>query len=389
MTDIVAIERTVSGGAVDQQRDVDKIWAALVQIGAERGGVITTPLSSPDKQLLRQYLISAIRSFQTFQTLPVTGRIDPGDATIRRINALLNPGAPQPTPQRNTRSGQLKPLTGRDGLADFVRINTTAPNQRSLNEDWTFTWEQRFGSGTVRYFELDEDTVPNWFGVVIPDGLTTFEHVHLFFHPTSGPRQGGFLDENYPSKKGWAGLFHYLTQPLAAQFCAAKSGQVLIMPLMTLSVTQTAGILPARWETLFGQMLGRIANGNLTQQTEPARISSLVVSSFSSGIIYSAAFRSRTKLGSKLRAVVDFDGIISSNRHYSQILGPTAWKFYQSDASPGALKQLTAQRIIPLPPSRWAPEWKLPTAPVPRMYRIHGLIPQSLMFTAASLTRAS
>lgn len=383
MSEAITIEQTVGGAGADNPRDAAKVWTALAQLGSGRGGVDVVPLSSPDKKLMHQYLISAIRSFQNFNSLPTTGRITPGDLTLKRLNEALNPGAVAAAPP-SARSGGLKSFTI-PSMA-FVRMSTPTPNRMSFISDWVFSWESRFGSGTIHYFELDEDVVPNWFGVLVPDGLSSFEHVHLFFHPTSGARQGGHLDQNYKSKQGWSSLFHYLTDPMAAQFCAAKSGQVLVMPLMTLSVTQTCGILPARWESLIGQMLARIERDKLGEPATPTPISSLVVSSFSSGIVYSAAFRRGAKLGNKLRAVIDFDGIISTNHHYSETAGAGAFKFWQSGASPQGLPSLTARRQFPLPASRWVnPPWRPP--PQPMMW-LHGLIPQTMMFVAADLTRA-
>lgn len=384
MSDAVTIEQTVGGPGAENPRDVAKVWAALAQIGPDRGGVSAIPLSSPDKQLMRQYLLSAIRSFQNFYSLPATGRIDRNDLTLRRINEVLNPGA-VPAAAASARSGALRPLALRETMVDSVRMNTPTPNLNSFKSDWVFSWEGCFGSGKIYYFELDEDVVPNWFGVLVPDGLSSFEHVHLFFHPTSGAKQGGHLDENYKAKRNWSSLFHYLSDRMAAQFCAAKSGQVLVMPLMTLGVTQSAGILPARWESLIGQMLARIARNNLTDPTTPAVISSLVVSSFSSGIIYSASFRRAAKLGSKLRAIIDFDGIISTNHHYSETAGASAFKFWQSDAPSTELQHLIARRQLPLPASRWGTPWRPPAAP---MMWLHGLIPQTMMLVAADLTRA-
>ena len=39
---------------------------------------------------------------------------------------------------------------------------------------------------------------PNWFGVAVPDGITDFTNVVIYFHPTPG--QAGYFDSDYPSK---------------------------------------------------------------------------------------------------------------------------------------------------------------------------------------------
>src|SRR4051812_10714781 len=128
-------------------------------------------------------------------------------------------------------SGLIKPLAPVWPMKTHVDRGVWVPNMRTLSTESLIDWVPLRGQGSVHYFALDEDVVPNWFGVIVPKGLKSFRHVHLFFHPT--PSQAGYKDANFSKKEGWSPLFHYMADDFAAQFCAAEPGQVLIMPAMT------------------------------------------------------------------------------------------------------------------------------------------------------------
>jgi hypothetical protein len=53
---------------------------------------------------------------------------------------------------------------------------------------------------TTLLFAIEENVVPNWFGVAVPDGVTDFSNANIFFHPT--PRQAGYNDADYSTKGG-------------------------------------------------------------------------------------------------------------------------------------------------------------------------------------------
>lgn len=381
MADLIKIDKSVGSNGSNLPIDVGKIGAALVAIGPDRGGIFAVPLSIGG-------LIEAIRMFQTFQKLPVRdGKVDPTGRTLKRINEILNPGVLPTPPSPISRTGTIKYLPE---MIKGINRNVYAPIEASLTSDWVFKWGTVGNGGLIHYFELDEDVVPNWFGVLVPNGLTNFEHIHIFFHPT--PSNRGIDDKDYKTQtKGrFTEILHYLNEDdMAIQFCAAQSGQVLVMPLMTQGAALTCGILPQRWESIIGQILGQLASPDMSPTAPPKAISSVVVSSFSNGITYSAAFRSRAGLGGKLRRVIDFDGIISTYKEKSLALPPTALRFWQSDVGNKNLPALSASNLFPLPLSRWdEPPYKgfFKGSPRDIMYGIHGTIPQKMMHFAAKRT---
>jgi hypothetical protein len=47
---------------------------------------------------------------------------------------------------------------------------------------------------------------PNWFGVAVPDGITDFTNVVIYFHPT--PQQANYFDPDYASKTNGGSTVH-------------------------------------------------------------------------------------------------------------------------------------------------------------------------------------
>src|SRR5262245_18118114 len=276
---LVVITRSVGRKGSNLAPDVLRVGAALVELGPNRGGIFAPPLSI-------EALGEAIEAFQSFHRLPSRdGRVDPAGATLRRINDLLNPG-PTPQPARKTSgTGSIRPMANTAGFATSVDQTTWTPIESSLTSEMVFQWTGVGGKGSIYYFELDENVVPRWFGVLVPEGTSTFDSVHIFFHPT--PAQAGYRDADYHGLGNWPGIFHYLSDRMGSQFCASGPDRVLFMPLLTQAAAGTCGMFPQRWEAIISQILGMLKAGNLSPDAQPAPIASVVVSSFSSGISYS------------------------------------------------------------------------------------------------------
>lgn len=380
---LIVIDKSVGRRGQNFEIDVVKIAGALVVIGPDRGGIFGPPLS-PDG------LAQAIESFQRFHRLPVKdGKVDPRGKTLGKINEILEPGlappkpAPAPTPAG---TGVVRPMGDTGALAKTVSKNTWTPVEASLSSELVFQWSGVSGKGKIAYFELDETVVPRWFGVLIPDGVTSFDKANIFFHPTPG--QAGFKDKDYHARANWPEIFHYLSDDMAAQFCAAGTDRVLFMPLMTQGAAEGCGMFPQRWESIVGRILGMLKSGDMTPSAKPASISSVVVSSFSSGITYSHHFRLRAGLGSRLAGVIDFDGAISSYSHHSAAIRSPAGRvvrMQQMPATKAMLGPLAAQNIFPLGSPRWGKPWEgvFSKDPKTALLQIHGTIPQTAMFVAA------
>jgi hypothetical protein len=381
--DFVVISQSVGRNGRNLDIDVAKIGAALVAVGPDNGGIYGVPLSI-------EGLAQAIESFQTFNTLPSRdGRVDPKGGTLRKINSILFPGQiPAPIPHDPSSGlGTLQKLdVSLIGLATSISGGSWTPVEDSLKSEMEFKWAGTpLGEGDITYFQLDANVIPKYFGVLVPKGLTDFSRTHIFFHPTPG--QAGYNDGTYFSMGDWYKIFHYMTDLMAKQFCAAGMGRVLIMPLMTSSAAGDCGMFPQRWENLAGKMLGMISSGDFSDSASPVSISDTVVSSFSSGITYSHYFRGRAGMGSKLTGVIDFDGGISSFRAFSAALAGSAGRvvrMQQMPANVATLGTLATQNIFPLPRSRWGDTpYHFPRGDGAAVLQVHGAIPQSMMYIAA------
>jgi hypothetical protein len=113
-------------------------------------------------------------------------------------------------------------------------------------------YELRDGNGGV------VNDSPNWFGVAVPEGITDYRNVVIYFHPSTG--QGGALYDtrDYLAKSGahgtnWKELYSYVER-LGKQLAGAAkfapvgvntNNQILIFPFMR--DFPSAGLLSKYW----------------------------------------------------------------------------------------------------------------------------------------------
>jgi hypothetical protein len=377
----VVIQKSVGNFGVNLAPDVVAISAALVAVGPNRGGQAAPPITIYG-------LAEAIKAFQKFQQLPIRdGRVDPGGNTLRRMNELLNGGgvAPPPIP---TNTGVLRPLQRPvSDLPDTIDNVAHSPVRASMEREVVFDWGAIEGKGKIFYFELDENVVPKWFAAIVPNDVVNFDRIHIFFHPTPAQSPEGYQDSKYQSLANWWKIFHYLSDAMGTQFCGAKTNRVLLMPLMTQGAANTCGMFPRRWESIASSIMGMLKSGDMSGGADPVRITSVVVSSFSTGITYSHHFRAGASLGARLAGVIDFDGGISSFRGLSAAIRLPPGKvvrMQQMPASTNTLGTLAAQNVFPLPKPRWAKgPFKFSKDDRTAVLQVHSVVPQALMGIAA------
>ena len=117
---------------------------------------------------------------------------------------------------------------------------------------------------------------PNWFGVAVPDGLTDFTNVVIYFHPT--PNQAGYKDPDYASKSdggdpthtNWKDILGYVDR-LGSQLAGAVKdatppatpNQIVIVPIMRSFNVEGgvqgpfggSGVLPRQWYYIVNDIL--------------------------------------------------------------------------------------------------------------------------------------
>jgi hypothetical protein len=211
------------------------------------------------------------------------------DAAASNEERSGNPNVTPLVPQQFT--VRFRPLdpTEDPGLAEFTRgTGRQQVTQKHLIDDTTVS-----GSGDLAYLhqdvsfstllyelvDLQGNNVdgsrfsPNWFGVAVPDGITDFTSVVIYFHPT--PEQAGYVDSDYPSKSNggnsthsdWKDLLGYVDRvgsqlAGAVEVAGATPNQVVIVPIMRTAnvdggspTAGGAGILPRQWYHVVNEIL--------------------------------------------------------------------------------------------------------------------------------------
>ena len=196
----------------------------------------------------------------------------------------VTPAVPQ---QFTIRFRPLDPAEA-TGLAEFTRgtgqhaTNKHLLDRTSVSGAGAFSYLHDDVSFAVLLYELvdlQNDPVdgnsfsPNWFAVTVPEGITDFTNVVIYFHPTPG--QAGYVDSDYASKSNggiathsnWKDLVGYIDR-LGSQLAGAVKranatpNQVAIVPLMRNSnvdggspVPGGAGVLPRQWYYIVNDIL--------------------------------------------------------------------------------------------------------------------------------------
>lgn len=127
----------------------------------------------------------------------------------------------------------------------YLLVDTFDRNNGSLD------FESRNVGFTALLYELQDgnkrrvDDSPNWFGVAVPDGITDFRNVIIYFHPSTGQSGAGYSPDDYREKTGangtnWKELYAYVER-LGKQLAGAVefstpdvnlANQILIFPIM-------------------------------------------------------------------------------------------------------------------------------------------------------------
>lgn len=235
---------------------------------------------------------------------------------------------------------------------------------QSLN-DWILDPTSVVGSGplafvqsgmqtTTMLFQIDAPVVPNWFGVAVPSGITSFTDPVLFFHPT--PSQAGYVDADYAAKSGkWPELFYYMDK-LGWQVDPAHKDRVVIMPFLTEAAAADTGILPGAWQSILTQILTGVRAALNADDGTPLSMTSVAVASYSAGIVYSDTFRRKAAgLSPLLREIWDLDGSFSTYASLSAKLQTTPTtrviKYDQVSGAEGASFHVPVPRWSAFPAS--------------------------------------
>jgi hypothetical protein len=210
------------------------------------------------------------------------------DATAANQPAAGPPPAVTPAvaQQLTIRFRPLAPSEA-SGLAEFTRgtgrqqaTNKNLLDTASVSGSGAFAYlhdDVKFATLLYELVDLQNNPVdgntfsPNWFAVAVPEGITDFTNVVIYFHPTPG--QAGYFDSDYASKSNggiathsnWKDLVGYVDRlggqlGGAVKTAAATPNQIVILPLMRISNVDggssvPAGVLPRQWYYLVNDIL--------------------------------------------------------------------------------------------------------------------------------------
>jgi hypothetical protein len=188
---------------------------------------------------------------------------------------------------------------------------------------------------TTLLYQIDQDVIPNWFGVAVADGVTDFTQPTIYFHPNpvpagysegaahefyygkGNPDAPGLSAADSDKRRKWWQLFEYVDR-LAAQLAGAVQfgatpDQILILPFMTGSTLNTCGILPKNWLPIVTDILGDVRQ-RIAGIGGPLTVTNVVVAGFSYGHSVGKAFRTLAEqeapgvLRGLMKQVWAFDG---------------------------------------------------------------------------------
>ncbi len=214
------------------------------------------------------------------------------DATAANQAASGPPPAISPlvTQQVTVRFKALAPATfaAEDpALGEFTRgtgkqqaLNKHLLDRTSVSGGGVFSYLHSDVSFSTLLYELVDLTnnplngnqfSPNWFGVAVPNGITDFTNVVIYFH--AKPGQAGYVDNDYQAKSNggssqhsnWKELLGYVDRlgsqlAGAVKVAAATPNQIVIVPLMKSANVDggqsvDAGILPRQWYYIVNDIL--------------------------------------------------------------------------------------------------------------------------------------
>jgi hypothetical protein len=265
----------------------------------EIGGLWAT-----DRSALIAEVTAEIVRFQTTNKRPVVdGVIDPGGGTLKLMNQLAaepSPGALQATVM--PAPDGLEEAAGPKGV--FVVEPSSMPGLKPLRKLVA-------NANYVRKLVRVDGSSITWYGVVVPltaSGQAMGRIPHINFTPT--PIQGGYIDGNYDSFNGWAGLWNDYTAMIGGQLAASGADQVLVIPFYKTSQQRNLGDFLSSWR----EVISAVATAALNAVDpyflrDTFTFDRIVSSSFSNGYVAHQVFNTQAVRAASMTDVIfDLDG---------------------------------------------------------------------------------
>lgn len=178
----------------------------------------------------------------------------------------------------DTSEGEVATYTqgaGDHSCSYYLLLDDPALDPADKTSDLQF--ESRQIAFTALLYELRDgesaaQVVPNWFGVAVPDGITDFRNVIIYFHPSPG--QAGYDKDEYWFKSdppgthtytgtNWRELYAYVERlgkqvDGAAKYSSDALNQIVILPFM--QQYDDVGVFPQYWYFIVKSILDDLYN---------------------------------------------------------------------------------------------------------------------------------
>jgi hypothetical protein len=225
-------------------------------------------------------------------------------------------------------------------------------------------------------FQIRKDGQVYWVGAAVPNDVSDFSKVHVFFHPTV--INGGVVhaaDGDYPTfTGGWSGSLQRYVEMQGGQLAGARTTPLLVpfMTMASLSGSAPAYMFATRSTETLSAILSAVRTA-ATGQSGSVAPTQIAVSSFSSGIGAMKLFISTFGSTRLIVETTDFDSpfIKGSPRIIT--------------TSPGAVGRVFSQIAPARPTSGWTtlPAWKFKRIKTFRDKGAHAQIGWMTFFLAA------
>lgn len=332
----------VQNAPIDQSKIIKLLWAIDPGNAGMRG--VSAPPSAGGFKRCNAELAAAIAAFQAFwvergELRVADGVVDPGGASLRKLDALASGAAPTPPKPVDNSFTELNVLRFREtlkGAPGSFSIPAVVPSSvlpflfTPVAKGAALVEGAAVGTISEFLFKIEKNGAVFWVGACVPAQTVDFSRAYIFFHPDTISASD---DAAYPNFAGrWPNVKRYV--PGQGLQMAAMKQMVLLVPFMThgsRANSSTTNLFADRGVETLNDILTAV---QMSFGVPDARssIQQVGVASYSSGVNH--LFRFAEKLGGTgiIREQVDFDSafMVSAHKNAPSLPGTVNWMVTQS-----------------------------------------------------------
>ena len=332
----------VQNAPIDQSKIIKLLWAIDPGNAGMRG--VSGPPSAGGFKRCNAQLAAAIAAFQAFwvergELRVADGVVDPGGASLRKLDALASGAAPAPPKPVDNSFTELNVLRFREtlkGAPGSFSIPAVVPSSvlpflfTPVAKGAALVEGAAVGTISEFLFKIEKNGAVFWVGACVPAQTVDFSRAYIFFHPDTISASD---DAAYPNFAGrWPNVKRYV--PGQGLQMAAMKQMVLLVPFMThgsRANSSTTNLFADRGVETLNDILTAV---QMSFGVPDARssIQQVGVASYSSDVNH--LFRFAEKLGGTgiIREQIDFDSafMVSAHKNAPSLPCTVNWMVTQS-----------------------------------------------------------